>query len=104
MDQFLKIIYKVEKALTNAPDDYSIGIAPHSLRTIPLEFLGEIDNIRSKGPVHMHVAEQLKEVEIIKSNFGARPVEWLINNVNINSRWCLIHATHMLKNETKNLA
>ena len=104
LDQFLKIIYKVEKALTNAPDDYSIGIAPHSLRTIPLEFLREIDNIRSKGPVHIHVAEQLKEVEIIISNFGSRPVEWLINNININSRWCLIHATHMLQNETKNLA
>ena len=104
LDQFLKIIYKAEKALINAPDDYSIGIAPHSLRAIPLELLRGIDNIRSKGPIHMHVAEQLKEIEIIKSNFGSRPVEWLLDNVNINSRWCLIHATHMTQIETKNLA
>ena len=101
-EQYLKIIYKTEKALIKAPCDYSIGIAPHSLRAIPIELLKEIVNIRFNGPIHIHVAEQNKEVELIKSNFGARPVEWLLNNFNINSRWCLIHATHMNQKETKN--
>jgi len=103
-EQYLKIIYKTEKALIKAPCDYSIGIAPHSLRAIPIELLKEIVNIRFNGPIHIHVAEQNKEVELIKSNFGARPVEWLLNNFNINSRWCLIHATHMNQKETKDLS
>ena len=51
-----------------------------------------------------HIAEQLKEVDDVLESYGARPVEWLLQNVEIDSRWCLIHATHMIPEETQNIA
>jgi formiminoglutamate deiminase len=66
--------------------------------------LKEILEARSSGTVHIHIAEQLKEVEEVQTHFGARPVEWLLENIVVDSRWCLIHATHMTQEETQNLA
>ena len=103
-DQYLSILSKTQDAIKNVPKDYLIGVAPHSLRTVPPVYLKEITEARSSGPIHIHIAEQVKEVEFIESSLGARPVEWLLNNVNVDSRWCTIHATHMTKKETKNLA
>jgi len=104
IDQFLNILSQTQDYIKNCPKDYLLGIAPHSLRAVSSECLKEIIDLRSYGPIHIHIAEQVKEVEIIKSNLGNRPVEWLLNNVNIDSRWCTIHATHMTEEETKNLA
>jgi formiminoglutamate deiminase len=52
------------------------------------------------GPVHIHVAEQTKEVDDCLAFYGARPVEWLLANQDVDARWCLIHATHMTDTET----
>ena len=52
------------------------------------------------GPIHIHVAEQMKEVEDCIAWSGARPVEWLLENAEVDERWCLIHATHMTDAET----
>ena len=102
--QFLSILSKTQDGLRNAPRDYLLGIAPHSLRAVSPECLKEVIDTRPSGPIHIHISEQIKEVEIIKENLGARPVEWLLNNVNVDSSWCTIHATHMTKKETKKLA
>ena len=91
-------------AIRKASKDYLLGIAPHSLRSVSPVCLKEITEARSFGPIHIHIAEQVDEVYLIESNLGARPVEWLLNNVEVDSRWCTIHATHMTKKETKNLA
>jgi formiminoglutamate deiminase len=56
------------------------------------------------GPVHIHVAEQVKEVEDCLAWSGARPVEFLLANTKIDRRWCLIHATHMTDAETIGMA
>ena len=56
------------------------------------------------GPIHIHAAEQTKEVDDVQAALGARPVEWLLNNANVNARWCLIHATHMTDAEATQLA
>ena len=50
--------------------------------------------------MHIHVAEQVKEVADIKAWLGARPVEWLLANAPVDARWCLVHATHMTEAET----
>jgi formiminoglutamate deiminase len=55
-------------------------------------------------PVHIHAAEQTKEVEDCVATFGARPVQWLLDHADIDKRWCLIHATHMTDGETRRLA
>ena len=101
---FLELLEQAQSALLNAPEDYLLGMAPHSLRAVSQESLQEIVMARASGPVHIHIAEQLKEVDDVLENYGARPVEWLLQNVSVDSRWCLIHATHMIPEETQNVA
>lgn len=104
LEQYLRILDQTQNSLRNSPKDYLLGMAPHSLRAVSPEFLKEIVEARSSDTVHIHIAEQLKEVEEIQTHFDARPVEWLLNNIAVDSRWCLIHATHMTQEETQNLA
>jgi len=80
------------------------GVAPHSLRAVTPEELSEVIALAGSGPIHIHAAEQVREVEDCLAWSGARPVEWLLANAPIDSRWCLIHATHMTDAETGALA
>ncbi|MGV1683913.1 formimidoylglutamate deiminase [Sphingopyxis sp. NJF-3] len=86
-----------------AGDDL-IGIAPHSLRAVTPDELAALLTLSPTGPVHIHAAEQVKEVEDCLAWSGARPVEWLLANVGIDARWCLIHSTHLTGGETSALA
>ena len=81
-----------------------IGIAPHSLRAVTPEELTALLTLSPTGPVHIHAAEQVKEVEDCTAWSGARPVEWLLANAGVDERWCLIHATHLTSAETRALA
>jgi len=81
-----------------------VGIAPHSLRAATPAELTEILPLAQDGPVHIHIAEQVKEVEDCLAWSGARPVEWLLANQSVDARWCLIHATHMTEAETSGMA
>ena len=92
------------KAVSKGPDDYSIGIAPHSLRAVSPDSLSRIREICPNGPVHMHLAEQIAEVAEVQAHLGARPVEWLLANVEVGPDWCLIHCTQMNDAETCGLA
>ncbi|HEX7641693.1 MAG TPA: formimidoylglutamate deiminase [Burkholderiaceae bacterium] len=84
------------------------GVAPHSLRAVSPESLRELlDGLRSfdrAAPVHIHIAEQAKEVEDCLASCGARPVQWLLDNIDVDAHWCLVHATHMTSEETEALA
>lgn len=107
-DAFLKLMEKLAKQYGKS-DAVRLGIAPHSLRAVPPQSLAMIlDALPSLGlagcPVHIHAAEQIKEVEDCLAWSGKRPVEWLLANHDINERWCFIHATHMNVAETKALA
>jgi formimidoylglutamate deiminase len=84
--------------------DDNLGIAPHSLRAVTPEDLATILTAKHDGPIHIHAAEQVKEVEDCLAWSGQRPVEWLLNHHDINERWCLIHATQMNSDETSALA
>ena len=84
--------------------DTVVGIAPHSLRATCPEDLAAALPLAEGGPVHIHVAEQPKEVEDISAWLGARPVEWVLANTPVDGRWCPIHATHMTAAETEGLA
>lgn len=81
-----------------------VGVAPHSLRAVTSDELDAVTTICADGPIHIHVAEQLREVEDCLAWSGARPVEWLLGNAPVDGRWCLIHATHMTVTETKAMA
>ena len=59
--------------------------------------------LAADGPIHIHVAEQMKEVEDCVAWSGARPVEWLLDQRRVDARWCLIHATHMTERRDRRL-
>ena len=77
-----------------------VGVAPHSLRAATPDELNAIAAMAPNGPVHIHVAEQVKEVEDCVAWSGKRPVEFLLAHATMDKRWCLIHATHMTEAET----
>jgi formimidoylglutamate deiminase len=76
-------------------DDAVIGVAPHSLRAVTADELKSVISIAGRGPVHIHIAEQTKEVDDCLCWCGQRPVSWLANTVDVDDRWCLVHATHI---------
>jgi formimidoylglutamate deiminase len=83
-----------------------VGIALHSLRAVPAEAMHEVLASQStqQCPIHIHVAEQIGEVQDCLALRGARPVEWLLDNAAVDERWCLVHATHLTDAETTRLA
>ena len=102
-DQFLKLVETCKiKAASNLRT--VVGIAPHSLRAVTPESLDTVIKATPEGPIHIHIAEQVKEVEDCLAWSGARPVSWLYDNQPVDSRWCLIHATHMDEREIGLLA
>src|SRR5690606_28996488 len=84
------------------------GVAPHSLRAVPDEALGRVvdlaDAVDPAAPIHIHVAEQVKEVRDCLEWCGARPVRHLFDAAPVGPRWCVIHATHMDDAEAELLA
>lgn len=83
-----------------------IGVALHSLRAVPEHTLTGLLPLlaEKKIPVHIHIAEQVSEVNECLEIRGARPVQWLLDNAEVNENWCLVHATHIDSKETKALA
>ncbi|MGK7754461.1 MULTISPECIES: formimidoylglutamate deiminase [unclassified Roseovarius] len=103
-DLFARLHADSAALVANGPEDFDIGVAPHSLRAVPPEALAQAQAICPDGPIHMHLAEQVAEVEEVEAHHGARPVEWLLNNAAVDDRWCLIHCTQMTDAETAALA
>ena len=85
-------------------DDALTGVAPHSLRAVTADELAAVVDMAGSGPIHIHAAEQVREVEASLAFCGQRPVEWLLDHADVDARWCLIHATHMTPEETTRLA
>lgn len=81
-----------------------VGVAPHSLRAVTPESLGRVVEGAPDGPIHIHAAEQVKEVEDCLAWSGRRPVRWLLDEVGPDERWCLIHCTHLDDGEVRDLA
>lgn len=104
LDAFSRLVARCHDMIRDMPADTQVGIAPHSLRATSPADLAEVVARHPDGPVHMHIAEQRKEVEDVSAVLGARPVEWLLEHHSVGPRWCLIHATHMTEGETHRLA
>lgn len=104
MERFARLYAESAALMAQGPEDHAIGIAPHSLRAVTPEALGHVREIAPTGPVHMHLAEQIPEVEEVEAHRGARPVDWLLDNNEVSPEWCLIHCTQMTDSETRRLA
>lgn len=101
-DQFNQLVsdcFDLSESFVNT----NVGIAPHSLRAVDLTSLTwAVEHVRSldaKAPIHIHIAEQQKEVDDCLSHYGKRPVQWLLDNMQMDEQWCLIHATHIDEQE-----
>jgi len=85
----------------------NVGIAPHSLRAVDKSSLiAAVSHIRAldkQAPIHIHIAEQQKEVDDCLEHYGQRPVQWLLDNADLDKHWCLIHATHINEEERKGI-
>lgn len=103
LDQYARLIEASAAVIARLPDA-RLGVAPHSLRAVSPEELQRVVTLVPGAPVHMHAAEQVREVEECVAWSGARPVQWLLEHADVNSRWCLVHATHMTDAEIVPLA
>ena len=104
IDRFANLHEASRALISAAAADYRIGVAPHSLRAVDPRGLAAAVALGAGGPVHMHLAEQIAEVEEVEAHLGARPVEWLLANADPDEAWCLIHCTQMTGAETRALA
>ncbi len=100
---FARLFERSRAAIAGLPDA-NIGVAPHSLRAVDTGDLAQVLALAPGGPIHIHAAEQTGEVEQCVAALGARPVQWLLDNADVDARWCLIHATHLDPDETTRLA
>ncbi|MEO7105297.1 MAG: formimidoylglutamate deiminase [Rhodoferax sp.] len=93
----------VEAVQTQTKGDtrINVGVAIHSLRAVSPAALIELAAYAKKAdlPVHIHIAEQTQEVDDCLAHTGQRPIEWLLNHVEVDARWNLVHATHTTASE-----
>ncbi|MFN3634402.1 MAG: formimidoylglutamate deiminase [Rhizobium rhizophilum] len=103
VDSFLTLLERLEPECRSA--GARLGLAIHSLRAAtPDEIHAVLSADRTAGPIHIHVAEQEREVEDCLAWSGRRPVSFLLDEFPVDDRWCAIHATHMTSEETARLA
>jgi formiminoglutamate deiminase len=102
LDAFARLIEASRRHALAHPGSV-IGVAPHSLRAVTPEELAAILPLTGDGPIHIHAAEQQREVDDCLVWSGCRPVEWLLDQA-ADSRWCIVHATHMTREETQRMA
>ena len=102
VDGYLRLF----ESLYAAQDDgLRIGCALHSLRAVPADAMGHvIAALPGDARLHVHIAEQLGEVQDCLALRGARPVEWLLANATVDARWTLVHATHLTPGEVRGIA
>jgi formiminoglutamate deiminase len=94
IDRYARLIEASREAVSSLPGAV-VGIAPHSLRAATPEQIAAVLPLAEGAPVHIHIAEQVKEVEDCLAWSGERPVGLLLDRLPVDERWCLVHATHV---------
>lgn len=106
-ERFARLLEALAPEFRDRPDR-RLGIAPHSLRAARPDRLraavAALDAIDPSAPVHIHVAEQPREVHDCLTWCGKRPVELLYDIAPVDARWCLVHATHLSEAERRMIA
>jgi formimidoylglutamate deiminase len=102
-DAYARLIDEARSSISALPDGL-VGVAPHSLRAVAREDFAMLGELAQGAPIHMHLAEQIPEVDEVQAAWGARPVEWALDNLDMSGQWSLIHCTQMLPHETEGLA
>ena len=103
VDGYARLLEGADRHIRSLPDGV-VGVAPHSLRAVSAEQLQQIAPLLAGRPVHIHIAEQVKEVEDCLAWSRQRPVAWLLDHADVDAHWCLVHATHMTEHEALTMA
>lgn len=104
VEDVLEIVEALRARATEQPD-FVVGVAPHSLRAAePAQIRALLNALPVNGPVHIHAAEQTREVDDSLDATGKRPVRLLLDTVGLDDRWCVVHATHLSDDEVRDLA
>ena len=103
IDRFSRLLDASRRALAGQVGAI-VGLAPHSLRAVAPEELEAILPLAQQGPLHIHIAEQTREVDECMAWSGQRPLQWLFDHAAVDDRWCLIHATHATDDEIRQVA
>jgi formiminoglutamate deiminase len=103
IDSFSRLM-EASRRLTAEREGGVIGVAPHSLRAVTPDELRTLISVSVDGPIHIHIAEQVREVEDCIAWSGQRPLQWLFDHAPVDRRWCLIHATHATPDEIHAMA
>jgi formimidoylglutamate deiminase len=98
LDAYQRLLERC-RGLTAQLPAAEVGVAPHSLRAVTKAELLAVADMAGAAPVHIHIAEQTKEVDECVEWSGRRPVAWLLENAPVDERWCLVHATHVDEQE-----
>ena len=102
LDAFLRLVESL-RALED--EALRVGVAFHSLRAVPPEAMdAALAALPPDIPLHIHIAEQIGEVQDCLAVRNARPVEWLLDHAPVDARWTLVHATHLTGPETAAVA
>ncbi|OBR75830.1 formimidoylglutamate deiminase [Xanthomonas arboricola] len=101
LDGFARLLDDCKGSLKTLPDGV-LGLAPHSLRAVTPEQLAALVPL-TDGPIHIHIAEQQREVQACLAWSGQRPLQWLLANTPVDARWCLVHATHVDASELQGI-
>lgn len=103
VESYLRLVEQLRKMEDST---LRIGVALHSLRAVPEDAMQAVldSGLVDAAPIHIHVAEQIGEVQDCLALRNARPVEWLLDHAPVDARWCLVHATHMTADETRRVA
>lgn len=102
-ESYLRLLEASNKTVSQY-DMSSLGVGIHSLRAVGADEMTDVSNNTSSLPVHIHISEQLKEVEDCLEYYGARPVQWLLDHLPVDPNYHLVHATHLVEEETIGIA
>ena len=103
IDSFTALYQAASKAVSGSAN-CRIGLALHSLRAATVDEIKTLLPLAQSNPIHIHAAEQTREIDDVKAALGARPVDILLDEIGLDDRWCLIHCTHMTGAEIRRLA
>jgi formimidoylglutamate deiminase len=107
IDEYSRLVERCQDIVARLPRA-RLGVAPHSLRAVTPEQLSQVigiaESVGERTPVHIHIAEQMAEVEDCVAWSGQRPVRWLLDHCSVDARWCLVHATHVDEAELAGIA
>lgn len=103
-----RVLGWIAAGLADAGSQTRWGLAPHSLRAVAADRLiravDELARIDPGAPIHIHIAEQIAEVDGFRRAHGRSPIGWLVDNLPVDERWCLVHATHAEETELRAVA